>query len=181
MKVYKLGNEGDVYQWLRAQSTTDQDALDTLVGRPVKDTWGLVRVRLFREVDDFENRQASDCPYLAPGVPTLTAKSLEALRDLVEPHAEVLPLVSEDGQFFALNVTTLAEALDYEHSEVKRFRDGGVMDVKKHAFIPGLVNGLPIFKLPEFSRSRVYVTDSFVERVQRHGLTGFKFNLLWEG
>lgn len=53
------------------------------------------------------------------------------------------------------------------------------MHVKSYEFLPERLDGIAIFKLPQFVRNRVYVTDAFVRQVQDRGLTGFRFTLLW--
>ena len=55
------------------------------------------------------------------------------------------------------------------------------MRVLKYAFFGDRLAGATIFKIPQFPRSEVYVTDEFRKLVIDNGLLGFKFINLWEG
>ena len=65
----------------------------------------------------------------------------------------------------------------------RREREAGVPreihHVKRYWFHADRVAGIDIFKLPEFPRYEVYVSDRFVRRVKRAGLHGFWFERLW--
>lgn len=69
-------------------------------------------------------------------------------------------------------------ALNQENSDLKRFKDGGVMRIVRYEFQPELVRTGTIFKIPE-ERGRIYVTDKFVQRVKDLELTGFEFEHVW--
>jgi hypothetical protein len=181
VKVYQLQNQ-EGYQFLRGSSTDDSDIIHRLAGSPAGQHWAPPRVTLFRESDFFEGAPPCDFPRLE-GVPVFSVKAVDALRDVLEIHGEVLPLLCEDCEgrdYLAFNVTTVIDALDVPRSDVKFFRDGvRVMHVTRYEFIPERLAGVAIFKLPQFAKSTVYVTDAFVQQVQDHGLTGFKFTPLW--
>jgi hypothetical protein len=81
--------------------------------------------------------------------------------------------------YFAFNTTTIIDALDEDHSQLKRFVDGGIMWIDKYEFFPKKLASAAIFKVPQLVRSLVYVTDDFVKRVNKAKLTGFVFVQLW--
>lgn len=179
MNVYEL-DQFPEYQALRESTVADVEVFWGFNGTPKAAAWIPAEVTLFRESDFFEGTKPSDFPYLTPGVPVFTPRSLTAVKDLLEPHGEILPLRSEDGVFFAYNITRIVDCLDVANSQVSFFRDGvRIMDVKRYAFFPERIAGIPIFKIPQFPRSEVFVTDEFVQRVRDHGLTGFRFKLRW--
>lgn len=179
MNVYHLDNMVEVYQSLRPASVIDRKTLRTFDGAQKAATWGPTEVRLFRESDFFEGKLPSDFPYLAPGVPVFSATAITVLRDLLEPHGEILSLLCDDGDYLAFNVTRLLDALNLERSQIQYFSDGSVMDVQQYEFIAERLMGVPIFKLPQLAVSDVFVTDAFVQRVQDCGLTGFLFRPVW--
>jgi hypothetical protein len=128
-----------------------------------------------------EDRPASDFPWTS--FPTFSKRAVEALRDLLEPNGEILPLICEFGDYYAFNTTTVVDALDEEHSELKRFKDGGIMRILRYEFYPEKLQGLSIFKLSQLPGGD-YVTDTFVQRVQEAGLVGFDFSeaqRVWSG
>lgn len=118
-----------------------------------------------------------------PCVSTISAfshRAIHALRDLLEPNGELLPLISDVGAYFAYNILTSAhDALDVERSDIQWVtKPTMVSQVKRYIFDPEGVKALSIFIVPE-DPMITFVTDVFVRRVQEHGLNGFSFVKLW--
>ena len=110
---------------------------------------------------------------------SLRRSAVEALRDLLEEHGEILPLATEDGvELFAWNITRVIDALDVERSNISRFSDGGIMFVNAPAFHEPMVRSVAYFKLP-LRCTRIYLGQRFVDRVEAAGLTGLDFEPVW--
>ena len=113
-------------------------------------------------------------------VPALAERGLEVLGELIDGHAQTLPLQIDEGPAaWLLNVTTLSDALDEEASEIKRFRDGRFMKPVTYVFDPGRLEGLTIFKLRQQPMSTVLVTGAVVRRIRDAGLTGGDLTQVW--
>ena len=113
--------------------------------------------------------------------PTFSERAIEILGDLLIPYGELAAIeMDEPMRYFGLNATTIVDALDEEKSKIKRFTDGGVMRVEQHVLRESITSLPPIFKMPQTRRNTTYVNEQFVEVVQRHGLSGFRFDLLFE-
>lgn len=98
-----------------------------------------------------------------------------------ERVGELLPLECEDGEFWAVNVTRLLDALNERESQVLRFPDGDrIMMIRKAVFRPERLEGAQLFKLSRMERGLIYVTESFVSRVTASGLKGIEFDQVWE-
>jgi hypothetical protein len=176
MNVYHLKADAEPFQSLALASEEEwpkiEDRFDTT---PIGTAWSPPAVRVIYEDDeptDFTNLAA---------IPAFSARAQEALGGLLREHGELLELDGAD--FSLLNVTSAPDALDEERSEVKRFRSSGrILRVIRYALRAELLSGIPIFKLPQQPRSRVYVTDAFVDRVKDAGLVGFDFSeVVWSG
>lgn len=114
-------------------------------------------------------------------IPTFSARAIEILDDLLTPYGEFAAIeMDEPMRYFGFNATTIVDALDEEKSKIKRFTDGGVMRVEQHVLRESVTSLPPIFKMPQTRRNTTYVNEQFVEVVQRHGLSGFRFDLLFE-
>ncbi|HET6430163.1 MAG TPA: DUF1629 domain-containing protein [Phycisphaerae bacterium] len=125
------------------------------------------------------------------GIPILlmSRRAVEALGSILLAHGQLFPVTASEGEFFAYNITTLVDALDREHSDMemwphlKREREAGIPrhihHVMRYWFYAERVEGIDIFKLPEFPHTEVYVSDHFVYEVERTGLRGFRFERLW--
>lgn len=182
MNVYLLAADANHYQNLAlAREENWQRLLDWFDGNPIGSSWRPVAVHVLR--DDRANRDLppSDFPALSAGIPVFSGRALRALEDLLGENGEILPLTSEDGNYSAYNVTRLIDALDEQHSQLKQFRDGSIMDIVDHQFRPERLVGATVFKLPQVARMQVYVTDDFVSRVKAAGLSGFDFRRVWSG
>ncbi|SRR6266576_75335 len=113
--------------------------------------------------------------------PALSFRALEALSDILRQDGQVLPLLSESGDYCAYNVTSLLDALDEERSVVERFASGGIMTVRQFVFRPEVIAGHFAFKIPQLPRAHTFITDSFLRRVHAANLTGLAPKEVWRG
>ncbi len=181
MNVYNLKPQLRKYETLTF--INEADAVKTLnffIGIPIQAHWFSIQAKIYREDGDLE-KPASDFPSFGAGRPIFSAQAVGALQDILLPNGEILPLTFEGKQdiYFAFNTTQVIDALDEENSELERFSSGRVMRIIRHEFFSNKVEEATIFKIPQSARSLVYVTDKFVERVNKAGLTGFDFVSLW--
>jgi hypothetical protein len=125
-------------------------------------------------------RPYNDYPCVNLDIPAFSQRAVEVLRDLLEPNGELLPLVSEVGSYYAYNITTIADALDPDPSEVEWYDDARdiAISVERYVFRPERLRSLSIFRLVE-RPALTYVTNVFAERVRAHRLRGFVFRKLW--
>ena len=129
-------------------------------------------------------RRENDYPCMNLIVPVFSAKAVEALRDLLEPHGELLPLESPAGEYHAYHATTLLHALDRDASEVTWFDDAPssgdirAICVDTYVFHPDALGSAPIFRIPE-DAATLLVTDEFRCRAESAGLRGLVFRPLW--
>ena len=112
---------------------------------------------------------------------TLSEKAVELLRPLMDETVEVLELDFEE-KYYAINVTTVLDVIDYEKSKYKTFKSSGrIMRFEKYVFrdIPTL-RKYNIFKIPDETNSAPFVSERFKKLVEDSGLEGFKFELVWD-
>jgi hypothetical protein len=108
-------------------------------------------------------------------VPTASAKAVEVFRPILEPYVEFLPLRTEVGDYFALNVEFL-DCLDVIHSVIKRAEsDGSIMGVDKYAFFQDRIEDVHMFRVTELGLSRLLVSNSFREVYEKNNLKGLLF------
>jgi hypothetical protein len=122
----------------------------------------------------------NDYPCVNLTIPAFSRRAVDALRDFLEPNGELLPLLSPLGEYYAYNITTVADILDHERSEIEWFNERRVsaLRIRRYECIPEKLAGLSIFRLVEMSSS-TFVHQVFVDRVRQHGLQGFDFTRLW--
>ncbi len=151
--------------------------------KPLSATWIPPRVVYLESSEpegDFPYFWGAECPVFTP-------RSLNALRELIAPFGEFLPLSSTDGEFTAFKVLHFIDALDTERSEIKWFpqvkRQLGqpkhVEKINRFAFHEETLRGAVVFRLPQLPLGQVFVVDAFVDRVREAGLKGFSLNQVW--
>lgn len=151
--------------------------------RPLSATWTPPPVVYLEK-----NKPAGDVPYFwGANCPVFTPRSLGALRDLIAPFGEFLPLHSKDGEFTAFKVLHFLDALNLERSDIKwraqTRRELGqpklVDKIVRFVFDETKLQEKVIFRIPQLPLGQVFVTDVFARQVQKSGLKGFSLNQVW--
>ena len=91
-------------------------------------------------------------------------------------------MCSSDLEYYAINVTTVLDVIDYSKSRYITFDDGKkIMVFEKYAFklCDELIRS-NIFKIIDETRGEAFVSDRFKESVEKNNLTGFRFELVWD-
>ena len=91
----------------------------------------------------------------------------------------MLPVISTEGSYCAINVTNVGDYIDYEHTKAKLFKSSGrIMSFLALAFQQDAIKNTNIFRLP-VGPKKYYVSDSFRNAVLNNDLSGFRFDLVW--
>lgn len=166
---------------LRGKLTLSYDFMPDDIPSKGRD-WTVTRLAPFWEPQTVEGRVRlfNDYPCVNLSVPAFSRRAVDALRDFIEPNGELLPLKSKVGEYFAYNVTTVADILDLKRSKVDWLDEvRGIADtIDFYEFDESKLCGLSIFRLVE-EPSSTFVADVFVERVTSNYLNGFNFIKVW--
>jgi hypothetical protein len=133
-------------------------------------------------VEEDARRPLSDHPPLGAGVPVFSARAADALRDLLAPHGEFLPLAGVPC--VAFQVTRVLDALDEARSGLSRVaghagHPGFVSQVTRFALRPEALGDAAIFRLASVPESEPFVTAAFRSRARAAGLTGMRLEPVW--
>jgi hypothetical protein len=174
MKLWHLTADANNYNNLVPIKSLDWRKLE-FNGVSLLNNWEPVAVRFIYE------RKEGDYPSLLPGIPVFSDKAVMVLYDLIKDSTEILPLRCRKGKYYAINVIEVINAINYEKSIVERFPSSGrIMMFDKYSFKHERVIGKHIFKISDEPKRRPFVSDEFRNRVISSGLTGFKFELVWD-
>ncbi len=133
----------------------------------------------FKPVGDFSSP-------LGLGEWILERNAFKKLENVLE-NVQVLPVICPFGDYVAINILTVLDAVDYEKSKYTTFgeprEDGSlrILTIEEHVFKKQVVANHKIFKIREDKRGKPFVNEEFVREVEKHGITGFRFELVWEG
>lgn len=178
MNVYLLEPDFD-YQGITIIDPEDDKQLNEVIYSNGKQsfnkTWRPIEV-----IPYDEHLPTCDFPHLIGGFLVFSQKAKEAMYELVAPYGEFLLMKHESGEeLFLFNILNYIEALDLQKSKVSRYESSGrIRDIHQYSFVPEKVNGQIIFKMP-FKTVRIYVTDTFVQKIREHELTGLEFKHIW--
>ena len=176
MKIWQLNFEVDLYDNLVPVPKLSVEELQTFDGRSHLSHWSPLHLA---RMEPEKGLPLSDAPGFV--FPVFSHRALDCLKPLIEPNIEILPLDFDGGNYFGINVTTVLDAVDYEKSIYKTFRDGKrIMSFKKYSFIPSVVDGVPIFKITDEKVRYAFVSDAFRDIVEKNKLTGFLFRQVWD-
>jgi hypothetical protein len=166
------------YELINCVDRPQSEAFGELNGEPRTKRWEPVRVRRARQ-SLREGFRPSDSPFAAYCL-VFRRSAVDALRDILDAHGELLPLEDEGGvELFAYNPRAL-EALDHERTVGSRDEDGRVYSAGNHVFIPSVVEGVDVFRQVQKGRGNVYFSDRFIQRWKQAKLKGLDFILAWD-
>ena len=168
------------YEWVNTVSPEDYDVFWSFDGKSLTSSWAPIRVR-FVSSDEYHSAMRSDFPWLGSHALVLRKRAIDVLQPILRGQAEILPLVADDTQELAiLNVTRVLDALCISQSEIIRFPGTDrIMKVIRPEFREELLANVDIFRLP-FRASSTYVSQRFVDAIDRAGLKGLRFRLAWK-
>ena len=166
------------YEWALRVNSRDFETFRWLPARSPGDPWRPVWMFLLTTDQEWGPRKKADMPWYGTNVLILTWRAREVLADVLAGDAEVLPLDCDDGEdLWLVNPWRTVDALDVDRSQVRRFSDGGIMNIDRYVFQEESVAGLRCFRIPQ--RSTMFVTDDVVVAVRDAGLRGTTFRRVW--
>jgi len=176
MKIWQLNFELDEYDNFIPEREFTFEERKTFDGRKHLKKWKPLPVK---RMEPEKKLELSDAPGFT--IPVLSKKAVKCLKPLIRENVEILPLKFEEGKYFAVNIITVLDAIDYEKSKYKTFSDKKrIMVFEKYAFIEEKVANIPIFKIVDKPIKSRFVSDEFKRIVEKNNLRGFKFILVWD-
>ena len=175
MKIWLLETDANNYDCFVLSNEKDADIiLDNFNGKKMADRWVPIEVELFEE------KRRSDTPTFS-GAPVFSRRAVDILNDLMQEKVEILTLKYIRESYYAINVINVLDCIDYETAQCIRFPTSNrVYGFTKYAFKPQLLKGEHIFKIVEYPKSEVFVSDEFRARILNSDLVGFKFEEVWD-
>lgn len=176
MKIWQLVLDVENYDNLLPAEGCSVEELQSYDGRAHIEEWEPIKVERMYPEKRLELGDAPGFSYF----PVFSNKALDVLLPLIREHVEVLPLDFAEKPLFGINVTTVLDAIDYEKSRYRTFRDGKrIMAFQKYAFRTNVIEGVHIFKISDEKVRRAFVSEQFKNLVDDYSLKGFNLRLVW--
>ena len=176
MKIWQLRVEVDKYDNLIPVIPFSVEEIKSFDGRKHMENWKPIKVK---RMEPEKHLELSDSPGFV--ITVFSKFALECLLPLIKDYVEVLKPDFEEGEYFAINVIKVIDAIDYEKSKYTKFRDGKrILAFDKYVFIPEKVSEIPIFKISDEKHRWPFVSDELKRIIEANNLTGFNFKLVWD-
>ena len=183
MRVFKINLAVDDFRSLLARDArVHERRLFALDGSPKLDAWTEPQEAVY----DNEEAPLPDILSCEAGNMLLFGKSSSLLRPHLAPIAEFLPVVWAGQAGEVVNITRFADCLDPDRTEWCCDEDSGKrLFVERHQFVPERVPlDLP-FKIKEQAFANFCAEgdneSGFRWLVESHGISGLRFDQVWEG
>ncbi|MDM5186266.1 suppressor of fused domain protein [Bacillus sp. DX4.1] len=175
MKIWRISSNYNFDQ-LECGNKEEWETLDNnFKGISMIDTWKPLQMKLSNEGEPTD--------LLSSMPPIFTKKAVDVVFDLMKGKVEILPLVHERYECYAINVMNVLECIDYENAEPNNFAG-----FDKFAFLSEKIKGEHIFRALNTKHKygdfpivsvQTFVSDEFKERIVDSELKGFDFDLVW--
>jgi hypothetical protein len=178
MKIYEPDVQ-ESFEWAILERDEDHEILYDLGSTAVAERWDPLPARLMTQDPRSGRRRArADLPWLGPHVIVLRDRAIEALRPLLVPFGELLPLLCPEARLALWHVTHVIDALDEERSQVLRYPTSDrIMKIAMHRFKRGVLDPPQAFKIPQMPRGAIFLTDDLVRSIDAFGFKGTTFRL----
>lgn len=154
---------------------------------PVSEPWDEIEfTRLDDAAADFV---AVDCLTMNTGADgvLVSAFAKDVLSPVLKDGGEFWPVRVFGFPYWWLNCIALVEALDREKTDADWSVVEGswgsfswITTTRRLAFQPSMLGKAPIlFRIPEYPQGVLFARNELQTVVEAHGLTGFKFDLVW--
>ncbi len=138
--------------------------------RTLLSSWEIIDLKLFDKEEGEDKKPLAD--FMGGfDVPTINAKAMELMKRTIENDVEFLPLKTEAGPYFALNVKYI-NCLDIDNSVLKRARDGSILWVEKYALKWNKMKDINMFRIKELGLTELFVSDIFKKIYDENNLRG---------
>lgn len=166
MKTYKLYHKSDDYRSIFLKGTALENALSSM---PFSIQFEDFSDTEYSWVDEKESD--SDAPFIDGSIPVLSQQAFEVLNPILSKNSRATRIFVDGRPFFIVHGEQVIEgALNKERSQIKYFRDGRIMQIKKYAINDKQYP--PIFKIKE-DPIFVFVTEDVIKLIVDAQLVGF--------
>lgn len=153
------------------------ELLHSSIDQPWKSDWNKIQFQLIPGPREQE-LSYGELSFLIPSIPLLHERTMDQLAPFLTPFGELLPILSENGVYYAYHVLRAYDALDTEQSVAYLFPEKP-QQIHQYVFYQDKVLHPLFFRLPQ-SAAPFFATQSFIQKLDEHNFQGWQFEKCWE-
>lgn len=137
--------------------------------KPVEDKWevcSMLRGEFKKHPDFFEIANS--------GVIAMSKRAKDVLESFVV-KTEFLPINTDAGVYYAINVLNVLDCLNKEESKFVSTKQGQIVEFTYIDFYPEMLEGNNLFKIPEMPY-RTFVSSVFLEEYEMNDFEGLEID-----
>lgn len=123
----------------------------------------------------------TDLTFVEGCTPLISPKAFEIIYPHLKDFAQFFETTTDFGNMYLVNIFNVNNCVNLEKSEVEYFKcSGRLKRIEKYIFYEDRIKGLELFKIPEASNSFPFITEGLKNIIEENGLTGWRYELLFE-
>ncbi len=173
MKIWEVKHQTSIDVALIAyKHFEDIDPTVFFQGKKLANSW---RVPVARLNPAQPRARVVDFPFFEYGALLCSISAWTILKPFLESEVEILPVDVEHHHYQLLNPIQVINCLDKEQSFMTYSKTGRVTDIQHYVFNQEKLTGIYLFKTPELTRTNIYATEAFREKIADNKITGLEF------
>jgi hypothetical protein len=178
LKIWKLGFDGN-YENVSYKDDKYFEYVDkNFRGEKMADSWTLLEIETYYKGKKAKSGEKADVLNF-DSIPVFTKRAVDVFKDELQENAEILPLKHDEYCCFAINVIRVLDCLDEKQSDIQRLTTGIIFRIKKYVFKKE-IEYPPIFKITTDGKISTFVTEQFIEKIEKNRIIGLACPLVWD-
>ena len=180
MKVWRLKADANNVAWLRSVPMRTHEECLAFDGRPLLSGWKklpLVQIDEEHKALPLADAVCSDACFL------ISEKAKQIVAEVVSDEVEFLPYDFCGITYYLINPMTVLPCLNRAESKLllSSSDNDRILIVKEFCLLESAIEEHQMFRMQGCPLKGPFVTDAVVEAIRNAKLTGFAFELVWEG
>lgn len=151
--------------------------LQSAFEQPWRENWEPEQFRLTTGPKE-QHLSYGELSFLIPSIPLIHEQIIDSLSKYLTPFGECLPMISENGVYYAYHMLRGYDALDQEKSTPYRYPEKS-LQMDRIEFQPEKITQPLLFRLPH-SFAPFFATESLIKRLHELNGKGWQFEKCWE-
>jgi hypothetical protein len=157
-------------------------SIDLLDGTPRSKAWKPFRVKIVTHEKNGKPFLRSESPWFCMSHALIFRQdAILKLGQFLSGIGEVLPLRSDHEPLFIWQPISVVDAVDFTKSQVWRFKDGRLMDIRRYSFHRDRIEGFAAFKTPDLRARPIFFSERAADTILDAVGPCLTFMPVWDG